>query len=229
ESHHELRAVLPSALQDEVDRCSAAHTAAGRHALHDLGILRPLLHAVAVHLRRTRPHLLGLQQHALLPQRDAEQVGQRRVRVRVAGDHEVRRHGATVLTRAARGPLRGRSLAQSFSILANGRLTRRVRAPKSTVAACPSTATTLPSPWMSWETRSPHSYFSTTRSGSGRNGLLARTRRGDLREVVIASSMRLPSARWRGCVTNQARAPTRRTVVPHAPPTPRRDQIAWPS
>ena len=50
---------------------------------------------------------------------------------------------------------------------------RTVRLPKSTVAPVPSMPTTRPSPWVSWQTRSPTSNCSITGSGRAANGLLA--------------------------------------------------------
>ena len=89
-----------AAVEDQVDRRAPSYTAADGDALDDLGVLGPLLDAVAVDLGGPRPGLAGLEDDAVA-ERDAQQVGQRRRGVGVAGDHEVGGHGASVPGAAA--------------------------------------------------------------------------------------------------------------------------------
>jgi len=73
---HELGAVLPDPVEDQVDGRPAA--AAGAHGvpLDDLGVGGPALGAVAVDLGRSGPGLARLDHDAGRAERDADQVGQ---------------------------------------------------------------------------------------------------------------------------------------------------------
>ena len=57
----DLGAVLPPAVENEVDRGAPPHTGPHRHPLDDLGVARPLLDAVAVDLAGARPRVLRLE------------------------------------------------------------------------------------------------------------------------------------------------------------------------
>ena len=61
---------------------------------------------------------------------------------------------------------------QSLVILRNGVAIRTVLLVKSTVTPPPSTPTTRPNPYESWQTRSSTRYFSSTGSGFYWKGLL---------------------------------------------------------
>lgn len=58
---HELGAVLPRAVEHEIDRDTAALAGADRDLFDDLGVSGPLLAAVAVDLRGPRPAAAGLE------------------------------------------------------------------------------------------------------------------------------------------------------------------------
>ena len=99
----ELRPVLPTAVEHEVDRGAAPDAGAHRHPLDHLRILRPPLEAVAVDLRRPRPGLPRLQQDPVA-ERDPQDVGKRRPLLRVARDDEVVGHGGSLPVRRPRRP-----------------------------------------------------------------------------------------------------------------------------
>ena len=73
----ELRPVLAAAVEHEVDRRAAAHAGTHRDPLHHLEVMvRPRVGAVAVELRRPRPHVPDLQRDAVGPERQPHQEGQ---------------------------------------------------------------------------------------------------------------------------------------------------------
>ncbi|MEZ5177245.1 MAG: type II toxin-antitoxin system VapC family toxin [Acidimicrobiales bacterium] len=109
---HELRAALPSPIEDEVDGGAAPHAGTHGHALHDLGVVGPAFGRVAVHLGGARPGVPDLEDDAGRAERKAEQVGQARILLRIAGDHEVIDHAHPPCTRRrlpAPSPQLGRS------------------------------------------------------------------------------------------------------------------------
>ena len=99
----ELGAVLPAAVEHEVDGGTAALAAPHRHPLDDLGVGGPALGSVAVHLRRARPGVAHLEHDAVRADGDPYEVRQRRRGIGVARDDEVVDHGSSVphLRRAA--------------------------------------------------------------------------------------------------------------------------------
>ena len=85
---HELGAVLARAVEHEIDRDPAALAGADRDSLDDLGLLGPLLGAVAVDLRGPRPAVTRLEHELAARERQPDQERERRVGVGVGGDLE---------------------------------------------------------------------------------------------------------------------------------------------
>ena len=86
---HELRTVLPGPIEHEIDGRATPATVAHRHPLHDVGVFGPLEGAVAVHLRRPRPHVAHLQHDRTVRQRQPHQIRQRGTLLRVPGHDEL--------------------------------------------------------------------------------------------------------------------------------------------
>jgi hypothetical protein len=86
----DLRAVLPSPVQHQIDRRAPPAARAHRRALHHVGMLRPLAgrHRIAVQGLGARPRARGAEQKATL-EGHQQQESEPRVRVRVAGDHQL--------------------------------------------------------------------------------------------------------------------------------------------
>ena len=85
---HELGAVLPRAVEHQVDRDTAALAGADRDPLDDLGVSGPALGAVAVDLRGPRPAVAGLEDELAGREREPDQERERRVGVGVGSDLE---------------------------------------------------------------------------------------------------------------------------------------------
>jgi hypothetical protein len=87
---HDLGAVLPGAGQDQVDRRAVSGAGADRRLFDDLRFVGPLagVDGVAVESFGARPGAGGAEHHPAA-EREPQQVGQPRVRVRVRGDEQV--------------------------------------------------------------------------------------------------------------------------------------------
>jgi hypothetical protein len=97
---HELRAVLPVTVEDEVDRPPPPGAVADRHLLDELELLAlgPRVSAVAVDLAGARPGLAGLEQQRPVGDRYPQQVAELRARIRVARDAEGDGHHDSLAT-----------------------------------------------------------------------------------------------------------------------------------
>lgn len=68
-NEHQLRAVLAWAVEHEIDRDTTPLAGADRNALDDLGLLGPVVGAVAVDLRGPRPAITRLEHKLAVGQR----------------------------------------------------------------------------------------------------------------------------------------------------------------
>jgi hypothetical protein len=73
---HELRAVLASPIEDQIDGGAPARTAAYRDPKDDLSISGPACGPMAVDLRGSRPGVSGLEHDASRTERDSDEVGE---------------------------------------------------------------------------------------------------------------------------------------------------------
>jgi hypothetical protein len=102
---HGLRTVLPGPVENQVDRCAAPDAGPYGDLLNDFGVLGGL-HRLAVQGLRPRPCPRGAEDHPAA-QRQAQQVGQPGLRIRVMGDQQLhRRQFGVIFVRPRRWPRR---------------------------------------------------------------------------------------------------------------------------
>jgi hypothetical protein len=91
-----LRAVLASAVDDEINGGTAARAAAYREPDDNLGVIRPAGSSVTVELRGSWPGVLGLENNAGRTERDPDEVGECGILLRIERDQQIVRHLPTM-------------------------------------------------------------------------------------------------------------------------------------
>jgi hypothetical protein len=105
---HDLGAVLPPPVQDQVDGRAPPHTRPDAHAFDNVGVAGPLIrrNRIAVHGAGPRPGPRGAEHHPA-SQRQQQQIRQPGIRVRIAGDQQL--HADQPPTRPGQPPWRPRT------------------------------------------------------------------------------------------------------------------------